>query len=93
MNDFKCTSCGACCKMLTKEFLDEHKMPEHPSGGCGHLLPDKTCAIYNTRPEICNVRVMWEKRYSEFSWDAFKRINEEACKVLEKEMRAKYGDT
>ncbi len=82
MNDFNCTSCGACCKVIPKEALEVFGLPESPSGGCGHLLPDNTCAIYETRPFICDVRKVWEMK-QEMSWEEYKKETHRACETLQ----------
>ncbi len=83
MDKFDCTGCGACCKVLPKPFLDFFKLPESPSGGCGHLLPDNRCAIYDTRPWVCDVRKVWEVR-GKVSWDEYKAQSRDACAILQK---------
>lgn len=49
---FPCTKCGACCR---RAWAARGALPLKPDGSCAHLLPDWTCAIYETRPEICRV--------------------------------------
>ena len=57
-------------------------------GSCINLLFNGDCAIYNTRPEICNNKRMYKKVFSSvFSWDEFLEMSEKACKFLESEMK------
>lgn len=49
MSNFPCTKCGACC-MNVKKLLPWYALP---NGKCIHLMHDNTCAIYETRPDIC----------------------------------------
>ena len=47
---FACSQCGACCRAAADLGL----VPTR-DGHCIHLTPDHRCAIYATRPTICNV--------------------------------------
>jgi len=40
-------------------------MPDRGDGACVHLQEDNTCEIYETRPEICRVDAMFNKRRAE----------------------------
>jgi len=55
---FKCTMCGACCRKAGELGI----MPQREDGACLYLAEDNRCKIYDTRPDICNVKKMWEKR-------------------------------
>lgn len=35
-----------------------------PTGRCSMLRDDMTCAVYETRPDICNVEKTWQKYHS-----------------------------
>lgn len=80
---FNCTSCGLCCKKLTKELLEELHLPEHKDGGCAYLTEDNKCSIYSSRPEICNVRLLYERYKVYITLENFYKINEAACKQLQ----------
>lgn len=60
MRAFHCTKCGICCMLVGRlgiPALDpEHKVRARADGACVHLLPNLECAIYETRPRICNVK-------------------------------------
>jgi Fe-S-cluster containining protein len=47
---FACSGCGACCRAAADAGL----VPTR-DGHCVHLTDDQQCAIYATRPEICDV--------------------------------------
>lgn len=69
MNEIKfpCSGCGVCCKRvdrLAKENGIDKLSPDDPlyfpykhdeTGRCENLLPDNSCAVYETRPLICNI--------------------------------------
>ena len=77
---FPCIKCGECCRHINEvpqlaEFDTEN-------GVCVHLKDNK-CDIYDHRPEICNVDLMYEKYFSErFSREEFYKMNEDVCRVL-----------
>lgn len=84
MGDFNCTKCGSCCRLLTDEVLEQFNLPKAESGGCAHLNSKNECLIYETRPNACDVRKMWELSHHEiFTWDEYKKVSEEACKILQ----------
>jgi hypothetical protein len=37
-------------------------MPDRGDGACIYLGPDNLCTIYETRPDVCNMEKMYEKR-------------------------------
>jgi uncharacterized protein len=48
---FLCSQCGACCREAANLGL----MPDRGDGACINLQQDNSCAIYETRPDICRV--------------------------------------
>jgi len=47
------------------------------------MLKNGKCTIYNNRPDICNVRTMWERYYKgKMSLRQFYELNKQACKKL-----------
>lgn len=60
--DFPCSKCGACCRRMGTIGL----MPSKEDGSCIHLQDDNRCAIYATRPTICNVHDMFDVRDKQF---------------------------
>ncbi len=83
MNDFPCTSCGACCKNI--KGIKELESFDLGNGICKHLdMQSNTCKIYENRPEICRVSVMYEKMYfRQYSKEQFYALNIESCKILQ----------
>ena len=78
---FKCTSCGACCMIAGKTGL----MPSKKVGSCVFLNDNNQCDIYESRPEICNVKNMYKKRTSErlqMSYKEYCIINNKVCNIL-----------
>ena len=77
---FNCDGCGACCKLVPDHALKAFGLPVSENGGCGHLKPDMSCAIYESRPDVCNVRTMWEKVHrARVSWEDYCALNEKIC--------------
>lgn len=54
---WSCIRCGACCKQIPM-YPQLHDLGfDRGDGVCRNLLPDNTCAIYETRPPVCHVSV------------------------------------
>jgi len=90
-DEFNCTKCGACCRLVPVHILDAFGLPVK-SGmlkGCGYLRDDNTCSIYENRPDVCDVKKTFEsgayKDYGtpEMSWSDYKKFTEEKCRELE----------
>ena len=82
---FECSKCGACCKIAGKTGL----MPDRGDGACIHLTQDNLCSIYETRPDLCNMEKMWQKRRFELDLDArgvtkkaYFKVNSEVCNQM-----------
>lgn len=79
MSAFPCSGCGACCREV------RGLLPAKADGSCVNLMPDmKTCAIYDSRPDVCRVEKMKPEGLSLNGWYA---INLESCVKL----REHYG--
>ena len=78
--EFKCSACGACCVLAGRLGL----MPADPiSGACIHLDPQtQRCLIYETRPAICRVDVMYASRYNEMSKTEYYKQSTLVCHQL-----------
>jgi len=79
---FPCNNCGACCKSI--RLSTQTDWLDRGDGVCRYFDDQQnTCTIYENRPEICNVRVMYEKHYqSQFNWSEFVLVNQKACEAL-----------
>ena len=54
------------------------------TGVCRHLV-DNLCAIYESRPLLCNAAAMYEAYFKEAMTEArFIAVNLEACRVIGK---------
>lgn len=81
-NPFPCDNCGACCKSIRLSTLTDWL--DRGDGTCKHFdNANNLCSIYESRPEICNVKTMHENHYrSSFDWNTFVTLNQKACKEL-----------
>lgn len=76
-NKFKCSKCGECCRHI--DLIPALAEYDVGTGKCKYLS-DSLCSIYNNRPDICNVDVMFEKVYSKYyTKDEFYKLNEICC--------------
>ena len=78
---FKCDCCGCCCRSLKKvPALADF---DRGDGVCVHLQSDNLCAIYDHRPEICNVELMYERFFSSvYTREEFFGLNEKQCEKI-----------
>lgn len=107
MNEFNCTGCGLCCATIGKMVEDAknsdqnnellklaadfpHKYDE--KGRCEMLNRDNTCAVYDHRPLICNVKDTHKKFFNHMSQQQFFSINEQICKDLQQEQQNSDND-
>lgn len=52
-------------------------------GVCIHLQPDKSCGIYETRPDICNTRTHYNIYYKGvLSEQEYAEASEKACNII-----------
>ena len=80
---FFCDRCGLCCRNIS--HILQLKEFDNGDGICRYLLPNNLCAIYNNRPEVCRVDVMYERYYKlKISKTEFYKINAEICDWLKK---------
>lgn len=56
-------------------------------GVCRHLdLDTNECRIYESRPEVCRIDLMYDKHFSTlYSKDRFYKMNAQACNVMQEE--------
>lgn len=80
---FICDMCGLCCKHL--EEIPQLKEFDSGNGRCIYLRDDNRCAIYENRPDICNVKKMYELYYKDLmDEDDYIKKNIEGCEELKK---------
>jgi len=78
-----CTSCGLCCQHISNvpELIDF----DLGNGTCKHYNHiDKSCSIYDNRPDICRVDIMYYNRYhKDFSKNEYIESNAMICNSLQ----------
>lgn len=80
---FPCERCGICCKHI--DLILQLKQFDSGSGRCIHLMNNNLCAIYDNRPDICNIEKMYDLVYrNHMSEDDYLRLNIEGCKELKR---------
>lgn len=80
---FPCTKCGLCCQRVN--FSEETKFLDRGDGTCRHYdMVNKSCTIYERRPDICRVDRMYILRYaSDYTWEEFSKLNLQVCKDIQ----------
>lgn len=79
---FVCTKCGSCCRNIDR--IPELKKYDPGDGVCIHLTENNLCDIYYSRPDICNVDKMYERKYKWFmTRKEYDRLNSEGCEKLQ----------
>ena len=77
-------------------------MPSKEDGSCIYLNSDNQCDIYETRPEVCNVKKMYKKRVKEglkLSYKEYCNLNYKICNLLmddlgiDKKFRINLGES
>ena len=83
---FPCTGCGACCRLIGKAIeagIEGIEGFDRGDGVCKHLKDDNSCSIYSTRPDICNTNTVYEEFYKDrMSWDGYVDMSMKACEYL-----------
>lgn len=78
---FKCDCCGLCCRSLKK--VPALANFDRGDGVCIYLQEDNLCSIYDHRPEICNVDLMYERYFSKiYSREVYDQLNTKQCATL-----------
>lgn len=59
-------------------------MPQREDGACIHLAEDNSCKIYESRPDICNVKKMYESRKEKLKCTEkeYYKISNLACNTM-----------
>jgi len=79
---FNCSMCGECCRHIN--LIPELTEFDNGSGVCIYLQGN-LCSIYENRPDICNVDVMYEKKFkTKYTKEEFYKVNQDACKEIMK---------
>jgi len=83
LEETNCTICGLCCQHISK--VSELKEFDLGNGTCKYYEhTTKQCKIYDSRPDICKVDVMYDKRYyKEFSPSEYAISNASICNSLQ----------
>lgn len=79
---FKCDRCGECCRNISLSAI--YSELDRGDGIC-KFFDERTssCSIYENRPIICNVDLMYKFYFSrKMSIDEFYELNYEACHKL-----------
>lgn len=88
---FKCSKCGACCQMISKN--DIYKELDRGDGLCKYYSESKKeCMIYDDRPLICRVDDYYQANFAlQIDIDTYYKLNYESCekcrKLLKEEER------
>ena len=90
---FPCSKCGACCHFIG--MVGVLMELNRGDGVCRHLTADNLCAIYATRPDVCNIETQWAWWKAEYSREQFVEMNKETCEKLRKlvGMKEKENET
>jgi|TARA_R110002167_G_scaffold355489_1_gene569861 Fe-S-cluster containining protein len=64
MIPFECTKCAGCCTWDNLKYynLEEWGIEINDKGVCKNLKDDNTCGIYETRPLICRIEELYDRR-------------------------------
>lgn len=79
---FPCNGCGACCRLV--RLAPETAWLDRGDGVCRHFdTATARCLVYERRPQVCNVRTMYERDYQHrMAWPIFVDLNLAACAQL-----------
>ena len=80
---FPCERCGCCCRQVGRTIWGKAMADEN--GICKHLdQAHNLCTIYETRPDICRVDLMYDRLYRDkMSQEAFYALNKKECRKLQ----------
>lgn len=80
---FPCNQCGWCCQNLDKDKM--YLSLDRGDGVCGFFDKEhNSCAIYETRPEICNIDTMYYSHFNSMEYDQYISLNVEICQAVQK---------
>lgn len=80
---FPCTQCGLCCQFV--DHSDETRFLDRGDGVCRNYdAATRGCSIYDSRPDICRIDVMYKQRYATlYDWQQFVALNLQVCSQLQ----------
>lgn len=85
---FECDRCGICCQHIDK--IPQLEKFDSGNGRCIHLTDNNLCEIYSDRPDICNVKKMYELHFKgKISEEEYIRRNKMGCL----ELKNRYCDS
>lgn len=80
---FPCNQCGWCCQNLDKNEL--YLSLDRGDGVCKFFdVEHKSCTIYDTRPEICNIEAMYHSNFTSMKYDHYISLNIEVCQSMQR---------
>jgi len=92
--EFKCTSCGICCKQLGVTIdnirsmpipyqieLSDFPYPVRSDKSCSKFVNGR-CTVYSKRPDVCRVDVMHKKYFSHMKQADYFNQTGAACNSL-----------
>ena len=83
---FPCDKCGICCNHINE--IPELHLYDLGNGRCIHLTDNNLCDIYETRPDICNVEVLYMKKFCfDMSEDEYIKANVAGCNALKQKYK------
>lgn len=79
--EFCSDKCGKCCRLLGG--IPQLAAFDRGDGVCIHLQGN-LCDIYESRPDICNVKKMYSRFSNKLSFDEYMDVMNESCEYLKK---------
>ena len=87
---FKCDKCGICCKLIGG--IPQLAAFDRGDGVCIHLKADNLCAIYESRPDICNVEKMYTLFRDRMIEEEYLQLMTESCRLLKERNKIFTGE-
>lgn len=79
----ECNRCGICCTQLKSNPLYTHL--DRGDGLCINLdIETKECQIFDSRPDICNSKMMYQHHFRKMAPVKFTELNRELCAEMQK---------
>ena len=87
---FACDKCGICCKLIGG--IPQLAAFDRGDGVCIHLRADNLCAIYESRPDICNVEKMYTLFRDRMTEEEYLQLMTESCRLLKERNKIFTGE-